>query len=72
MVKPVAILGMGDLPPFNRESLFHGALFSPLRNWVDELTIPYYLEISWELIDPSSTFSSKFQGAFFVVFVPRV
>ena len=25
--------------------------YKPLRNWVDEF-IPYYMEISWELIDP--------------------
>ena len=26
--------------------------YKPLRDWVDELTIPYYMEMSWELIDP--------------------
>ena len=25
--------------------------YKPLRNWVDEF-IPYYMEMSWELIDP--------------------
>ena len=27
--------------------------YKPLRNWVDEF-IPYYMEMSWELIDPST------------------
>ena len=25
--------------------------YKPLRTWVDEF-IPYYMEMSWELIDP--------------------
>ena len=29
---------------------YNGA-YKPLRNWVDEF-IPYYMEMSWELIDP--------------------
>ncbi len=24
-------------------------IFSPLRTWVDDFPIPYYLEMSWEL-----------------------
>ena len=31
--------------------------YKPLRNWVD-FPIPYYMEISWELIDPG-TFEGK-------------
>ena len=27
--------------------------YKPLRTWVD-FPIPYYMEMSWELIDPSS------------------
>ena len=37
-------------PTFNRNP-YNGALFSPLRTWVDEF-IPYYMAMSWELIDP--------------------
>ena len=46
-VDQLLVLGMGNLPPLMtgiRESLFHGALFSPLRNWVDEF-IPYDMEL---------------------------
>ena len=35
MVKSPYILGMA-IPPLMTESLFHGALFSPLRTWVDD------------------------------------
>ena len=30
-----------------------GRVYKPLRNWVDEF-IPYYMEMSWELIDPGT------------------
>ena len=43
--------GCSLIPPLMTESLFHGALFSPLRTWVAEF-IPYYMEMSWELINP--------------------
>ncbi len=34
---------LGDklIPPLMTESLFHGALFSPLRNWVDDHPLLY-------------------------------
>ena len=48
MVKRRDILGMGDLPPFNRNP--YNLYINPYY-WVDEF-IPYYMEISWELIDP--------------------
>ena len=44
-------LGMGDIPPLMTESLFHGYI-NP-HYWVDEF-IPYYMQISWELIDPGT------------------
>ena len=37
-------------PTFNDGILIMG-IFSPLRTWVDEF-IPYFMEMSWELIDP--------------------
>ena len=48
MVKSRVSLGM-VIPPLNRESLQW--VYKPLRTWVDEF-IPYYMEISWDLIDP--------------------
>ena len=44
------ILGMGNLPPLMTGILIMGP-YKPLRTWVDEF-IPYYMEMSWELIDP--------------------
>ena len=41
MVKPVAILGMGDLPPFFWNP--YNGYINPYY-WVDEF-IPYYMEI---------------------------
>ena len=41
-VKPVAILGMGDLPPLM--GILISWVYKPLRTWVDEF-IPYYMEI---------------------------
>ena len=32
--------------------------YKPLRNWVDEF-IPYYMEMSWELIDPIAQMFKK-------------
>ena len=44
-------LGMGDrAPPLMTGILIMGP-YKPLRNWVDEF-IPYYMEMSWELINP--------------------
>ena len=43
------VLGDGKAPTFKRESLFHG--YINRYYWVDEF-IPYYMEMSWELIDP--------------------
>ena len=60
MVKVVAILGMGDrAPPLMTESLFHGALFSPLRNWVDEWPSP----IIWKIHGSGSTRSHIYRSA---------
>ena len=33
-------------PTFNRNPY---RVYKPLRTWVDALTIPYYMEMSWEL-----------------------
>ena len=44
------VLGMGDLPPLIGNPYFMG-IYKPLRTWV-EFPIPYYMEMSWELIDP--------------------
>ena len=43
-------IGDGKNPTFNDGILIMGP-YKPLRTWVDEF-IPYYMEISWELIDP--------------------
>ncbi len=32
--------------------------YKPLRTWVDEF-IPYYMEMSWELIDPIAQVDTK-------------
>ena len=45
----VATLGM-VIPPFNRNP--YNGYINPYY-WVDEF-IPYYMEISWELIDPGT------------------
>ena len=44
---------IGDklIPPLMTGILIMGP-YKPLRTWVDEFPIPYYMEISWELIDP--------------------
>ena len=33
--------------------------YKPLRTWVDEF-IPYYMDISWELIDPGTCVGTSF------------
>ena len=35
--------------------------YKPLRTWVD-FPIPYYMEMSWELIDPSPKSQSTFKA----------
>ncbi len=42
--------GDGKNPTFNDGILIMGP-YKPLRTWVDEF-IPYYMEMSWDLIDP--------------------
>ena len=50
-------------PTFNNGILIMGP-YKPLRNWVDEF-IPYYMEMSWELIDPiAHMFWPTFQDSF--------
>ncbi len=44
-------IGDGRPPTFNDGILIMGP-YKPLRTWVDDFPIPYYMEISWELIDP--------------------
>ncbi len=36
--------------------------YKPLRTWVDDHPIPYYMEMSWELIDPGTHVYSKYMG----------
>ena len=43
-------IGDGNNPTFNTNPYFMGP-YKPLQNWV-EFPIPYYMEMSWELIDP--------------------
>ena len=44
-------------PTFNDGILLMGP-YKPLRTWVDEF-IPYYMEMSWELIDPGTHGNGK-------------
>ena len=60
MVKSRVLLGMGDLPPFNRNP--SNGYINPYY-WVDEF-IPYYMDISWELIDPIAHIPTNKQGPF--------
>ena len=50
MVKSRVLLGMGDLPPFNRNPYFMGP-YKPLRTWV-EFPIPYMEIMGVEWIEP--------------------
>ena len=61
MVKSRDIFGDGCFPTFNDGILIMGP-YKPLRNWVDEF-IPYYMEISWELIDPGFISIFLFSGS---------
>ena len=59
----VAILGM-VIPPLI--GILIMGPYKPLLTWVDEF-IPYYMEISWELIDPG-TFGYHLGEDFFTFF----
>ena len=45
--------GMGKIPPLMTGILIYNGPYKPLRTWV-EFPIPYYMEMSWELIDPAT------------------
>ena len=40
--------------------------YKPLRNWVDEFPIPYYMEMSWELSLDPITHLNKIMRCWFV------
>ena len=45
------------IPPLMTESLFHGYIFTPTIGLI--FPIPYYMEMSWELIDPIAHLDSR-------------
>ena len=55
MVKSRVLLGM-IIPPL--VGILIMGPYKPLRTWVDEF-IPYYMEMSWELIDPIAHMSHE-------------
>ena len=48
------------IPPLMTESLFHGYIFTPTIGLI--FPIPYYMEMSWELIDQNGTWAMDIHG----------